>query len=104
MEAYSRFDIETDGITIDEDDVTGRGPVVVWCETNDNDDDGYAGPGDFARWALRYPTVLMALERSGIERRGAYGQPVHVTLDGVTVTEEVARSHGWRPAVERRRR
>lgn len=69
---WTRYDILTDG---------AGGAEIHWS-TNDDNDDGY-DDGDVASLVHRFPTVEAALRHAGHKsRRGFYGQPVEVTLDG----------------------
>jgi len=54
--------------------------TVDWA-TNDDNDDGYPD-GEVALETYHFPSIAKALEFTGKTRRGLYGQPVTVTLDG----------------------
>lgn len=66
---------------VDAEDIVGKGPVVVQQETNDDNDDGYPD-GQVETWWLRFETLEAAIAQLGYTRRGAYGQPVDVCLNG----------------------
>lgn len=59
----------------------GQPGAEIRCSTNDDNDDGFPD-GDIAEWTLKFDTVEEALKHAGKTRRGFYGQPVTVTLDG----------------------
>lgn len=72
-----------------------RGPhrkagVSVVTSTNDNDDDGYPDQAGVEEWTLYYLTVGHAIAHTGHTRRGFYGQPVTVYLDGEPLYKEQA--------------
>lgn len=61
------------------DVIGGAGPVWVKSSTNDNNDDGYPD-GLVESWWIGYKSLREALTSTGVTRKGAYGQPVTVTL------------------------
>lgn len=74
-ETWSTFDIRSDG------DPNLACPVRVFWSTNDDNDDGYPDE-DIVSCEFSFSTVDAARKFTGVTRRGYYGQPVTVTLDG----------------------
>ena len=68
---YHRFEITT------RDD----GSAQVRTETNDDNDDGFPD-GQVESWLLEFRSLDEALRHTGTSRRGYYGQPVDVFLNG----------------------
>lgn len=68
---FTRFDLTT----------LGNGQMRIRMETNDNNDDGYPDNEPVTVWE-RETTEKSAREIAGKSRRGYYGQPVDVFLDG----------------------
>jgi hypothetical protein len=60
------------------------GTAVCWCETNDDDDDGYPD-GAWEQWEEQYPSVEKALDVKGKCHVGISGVIVTVLLDGKEV-------------------
>lgn len=60
--------------------VRGNTVLVHWS-SNDDNDDGYPDD-DIEHAEYRFPNVEAAIKFTGRTRRGLYGQPVDVTLDG----------------------
>lgn len=55
--------------------------VLVYVETNDDNDDGYPD-GDWTNWTLAFRSVEKAREHCGVCRIGISGVIVTVTLNG----------------------
>jgi hypothetical protein len=83
---------ETDPNAFVDEDVVGRGPVLVRMSTNDNYDVGY--PSEYASWYCRYATVKDAVKSVGVCRYGFAGCKVDVFLDGERLTREMAEVKG----------
>jgi hypothetical protein len=55
--------------------------VEVRMTTNDDNDDGFPD-AEVASITLRFPDLRSALQHTGSTRRGFYGQPVRVYVEG----------------------
>jgi hypothetical protein len=69
--------------------ISGDGDVVVRCETNDKDNDGY--PGEITISWKRFDSLKAAIRRTGVERIGEHGQPIRVFLNGMHLTADTAK-------------